>query len=555
MFLKRFKNLYYFKYYFSKNKLLISILIFVMLIASSAGVFLSYLMSKQLLGITNEDAGIAVTFTIYILAVVTLHHINWFFWSKLQFKLSKKVAFDIKKDFVKSFLNTKYANIRDNGLGYYLERLNDDIDELSQFVGNVAGTLVDVFTNFAFLVIIYILSWQCGLFFTIGVIVLFVIETIKVNLSLKDLEKVKRSSENANSVFDEIVKGIKDIKGLGIKSVTCEKIMKSENDLLEKVCDKNTRFELISRIGTYCQWLIDSILVFMSMLWLLPSGQIDVVTLLIIFNYKGLMYDTVGFFSKLKTYYVNGDYYAKRLLEIVNNKNFETFGLKDKKIEQGSICIKNLSFSYDNQLVLNNVNIKIKPNTLNVIMGNSGCGKSTLLSILAKLYSVNNGLVFYDGIDINDFNEISFKKNVCLVNQDLFLFEDTIMNNITVANKNIKKEEVEKVCKLLNIHNEIMALPNGYQTTIFENGSNLSGGQKQRIVLARAILKESKILLLDEPTSFLDAENQKILLNALNVLKSSKTILIIAHRLQDYKMFDNVFVLENKNIKINRQNM
>ena len=555
MFLKRFKNLYYFKYYFSKNKLLISILIFVMLIASSAGVFLSYLMSKQLLGITNEDAGIAVTFTIYILAVVTLHHINWFFWSKLQFKLSKKVAFDIKKDFVKSFLNTKYANIRDNGLGYYLERLNDDIDELSQFVGNVAGTLVDVFTNFAFLVIIYILSWQCGLFFTIGVIVLFVIETIKVNLSLKDLEKVKRSSENANSVFDEIVKGIKDIKGLGIKSVTCEKIMKSENDLLEKVCDKNTRFELISRIGTYCQWLIDSILVFMSMLWLLPSGQIDVVTLLIIFNYKGLMYDTVGFFSKLKTYYVNGDYYAKRLLEIVNNKNFETFGLKDKKIEQGSICIKNLSFSYDNQLVLNNVNIKIKPNTLNVIMGNSGCGKSTLLSILAKLYSVNNGLVFYDGIDINDFNEISFKKNVCLVNQDLFLFEDTIMNNITVANKNIKKEEVEKVCKLLNIHNEIMALPNGYQTTIFENGSNLSGGQKQRIVLARAILKDCKILLLDEPTSFLDAENQKILLNALNVLKSSKTILIIAHRLQDYKMFDNVFVLENKNIKINRQNM
>lgn len=550
MFLKRFKNLYYFKYYFSKNKLLIFILIFVMLVASSAGVFLSYLMSKQLLGITNEDVGVAVTFTVYILAVVTVHHVNWFFWSKLQFKLSKKVSYDIKKDFIKSFLNTKYAKIRDNGLGYYLERLNDDIDELSQFVGNVAGTLVDVFTNFAFLVIIYILSWQCGLFFTIGVIVLFVIETIKVNLSLKDLEKVKKSSESANSVFNEIVRGIKDIKGLGIKSVTCEKIMNSEDDLLEKVCDKNTRFELISRIGTYCQWLIDGILVFMSMLWLLPSGQIDVVTLLIIFNYKGLMYDTVGFFSKLKTYYVNGDYYAKRLLEIVDNKNFESFGMKDKNIKHGSICINNLSFSYGNQLVLSNVSIKIKPNTLNVIIGNSGCGKSTLLSILAKLYSVDNGFVFYDGIDINDFNEKSFKKNVCLVNQDLFLFEDTIMNNITIANSNIEKEEVIKVCKLLNIHDEIMALPNGYETVICENGSNLSGGQRQRIILARAILKDSKILLLDEPTSFLDAENQKNLLNTLSVLKSSKTILIIAHRLQDYKMFDNVFVLKNKNIQV-----
>ena len=549
MFLKRFKNLYYFKYYFSKNKLLIFILIFVMLVASSAGVFLSYLMSKQLLGVTNEDVGVAVTFTVYILAVVTVHHVNWFFWSKLQFKLSKKVSYDIKKDFIKSFLNTKYAKIRDNGLGYYLERLNDDIDELSQFVGNVAGTLVDVFTNFAFLVIIYILSWQCGLFFTIGVIVLFVIETIKVNLSLKDLEKVKKSSERANSVFNEIVRGIKDIKGLGIKSVTCEKIMKSEDDLLEKVCDKNTRFELISRIGTYCQWLIDGVLVFMSMLWLLPSGQIDVVTLLIIFNYKGLMYDTVGFFSKLKTYYENGDYYAKRLLEIVDNKNFESFGMKDENIKHGSICIRNLSFSYGNQLVLSKVSIKIKPNTLNVIIGNSGCGKSTLLSILAKLYSVDNGFVFYDGIDINDFNEKSFKKNVCLVNQDLFLFEDTIMNNITIANSNIKKEDVIKVCKLLNIHDEIMALPNGYETVICENGSNLSGGQRQRIVLARAILKDCKILLLDEPTSFLDAENQKNLLNTLSVLKSSKTILIIAHRLQDYKIFDNVYELKNKNIQ------
>lgn len=550
MFLKKFKNLYNFKNYFKKYKYLIAILIFVMLVASSAGVMLSYLMSQQLLGITNENVRIAINFTIYILVVVTIHHVNWFLWSKFHYVLSKKVAYDIRRDFINSFLNTKYNNVKENGIGYYLERLNEDVIEISQFVGNVAGTLVDVFTNFAFLIIIYILSWQCGLFFTFGVLALFVIETIKVNLNLKDLEKVKDCNEKTNSMFNEMVQGIKDIKGIGIKTQTKNKIMNYEKELLDKECNKNTRFEFISRIGTYCQWLIDSILVVISMLILLPSGQIEIMTLLIIFNYKGLMYDTVGFFSKLKSYYVNGDYYAKRLTMVIDNKNKEQFGTKTEIINCGMISINKLSFSYKNLKVLDNISIDIQPNTLNVLIGNSGCGKSTLFSILAKIYEVDNNIIFYDGIDINKFDEVSLKQNISIVNQDLFLFEDTILNNLMIVNPKVKKAEVEKVCKLLNIHKDIIALPNGYETVLEKNGSNLSGGQRQRLILARAILKDSKIMLLDEPTSYLDGENQNILFNVLQQLKQNKTIFIIAHRLSDYKIFDNVFVLKNKKLHL-----
>lgn len=550
MFFKKFKNLYNFKNYFKKYKYLIAILIFVMLVASSAGVMLSYLMSQQLLGITNENVRIAINFTIYILVVVTIHHVNWFLWSKFHYVLSKKVAYDIRRDFINSFLNTKYNNVKENGIGYYLERLNEDVIEISQFVGNVAGTLVDVFTNFAFLIIIYILSWQCGLFFTFGVFSLFVIETIKVNLNLKDLEKVKDCNEKTNSMFNEMVQGIKDIKGIGIKTQTKNKIMNYEKELLDKECNKNTRFEFISRIGTYCQWLIDSILVFISMLILLPSGQIEIMTLLIIFNYKGLMYDTVGFFSKLKSYYVNGDYYAKRLTMVIDNQNKEQFGTKAKIINRGMISINKLSFSYKNLKILDNISIDIQPNTLNVLIGNSGCGKSTLFSILAKIYEVDNNIIFYDGIDINKFDEVSLKQNISIVNQDLFLFEDTILNNLMIVNPKVKKADVEKVCKLLNIHKDIIALPNGYETVLEKNGINLSGGQRQRLILARAILKDSKIMLLDEPTSYLDGENQNILFNVLQQLKQNKTIFIIAHRLSDYKIFDNVFVLKNKKLHL-----
>ena len=551
MFLKRFKNLCAFKPYYKKHLKLIIALLSVMLIASSAGVFMSYLMSEQLIGITSGIAKTAIRFTIYILAVVTIHHINWFLWSKFAYTLSKKVSADIKKDIVSNLLNTKYSAIKENGSGYYLERLNDDVNEISTFVGNVAGTLVDVFTNFGFLVIIYILSWQCGLFFTIGVALLFMIESIKVNVDLKNLELVKKSTEKANSEFNEIIHGIKDIKGFGIKSEINNKMSKSNNDLLEKTYKKNTKFELISRIATYTQWVIDSVLVFISMLWLLPTGQIQIVTLLLIFNYKSLMYDTVGFFSKLKGYYVNGDYYAKRVLEIIDTPNKEEFGELTNTFNQGKITIKNLTFAYDGKKILDDINLELQPNSLNVLVGSSGSGKSTLFLLLSKLYEVDNGMIYYDDIDINEIDEKSFRENVCIVNQEPFIFSDTILNNIKIVKPNATLEEIEKACKLANIHEEIISFENEYNTILTENGTNLSGGQKQRIEIARAILKNSKIILLDEPTSALDTENQTKLFKTLTELKQHKTIFVIAHKLNNYDCFDNVYELKNGKINEN----
>ena len=550
MFLKRFKNLCAFKPYYKKHLKLIIALLSVMLIASSAGIFMSYLMSEQLIGITSGIAKNAIRFTIYILAVVTIHHINWFLWSKFAYTLSKKVSADIRKHIVSNLLNTRYSAIKEKGSGYYLERLNDDVNEISTFLGNVAGTLVDVFTNFGFLVIIYILSWQCGLFFTIGVALLFMIESIKVNADLKNLELVKKSTEKANSEFNEIIHGIKDIKGFGIKSEINNKMSKSNNDLLEKTYKKNTKFELISRIATYTQWVIDSVLVFMSMLWLLPTGQIEIVTLLLIFNYKSLMYDTVGFFSKLKGYYVNGDYYAKRVLEIIDTPNKEEFGELTNIFNQGKITIKNLTFAYDDKKILDDINLELQPNSLNVLVGSSGSGKSTLFLLLSKLYEVDNGRIFFDDVDINNINEKSFRENVCIVNQEPFIFSDTILNNIKIVKPNATLEEIENACKLANIHEEIISFENEYNTILTENGTNLSGGQKQRIEIARAILKNSRIILLDEPTSALDSENQTKLFKTLTDLKQNNTIFVIAHKLNNYDCFDNVYEL--KNGKINK---
>ncbi|HHU60209.1 TPA: ABC transporter ATP-binding protein [bacterium] len=540
MFIKRFKNLAAFKPYFKKHIKLIIILISVMLIASSAGVITSYLLSEQLIGITNELVSHTLKFTLIIMVVITIHHINWYLWSKFHYRLSSKVSSDIKNGIVANLLDTKYSYIRENSTGYYLERLND-VDEIATFIGNVAGTFVDVLTNFSFLILIYFLSWQLGLFFTIGVSMLFIIESIKVNTDLRNLEEVKKSSEKTNSHFSEIIHGMKDIKGFGIKEEINLKMKDYNDELLRKTYKKNTQFEFISRIGTYFQWVIDSLLVFISILWLLPAGEISVIVLLIVFNYKGLMYETVGFFSKLKGYYVNGDYYSKRVLEIIKTPYKETFGGNSKNIKEGKISIRDLSFSYGDKRILKEINLEIEPNTLNVLVGSSGSGKSTLFFLLSKLYDIDKGSIYFDNIDINDIDEKTFRKNICIVNQEPFIFNDTILNNILVVRKDANKDDVIKACRLANIHDEIEGMEKGYDTLINENSSNLSGGQKQRIEIARAYLKDCKILLLDEPTSALDSLNQEHLFKTLTKMKSNKTILVIAHKLNDYSYFDNVY--------------
>lgn len=549
-FLKRYKNLRFFKPYFTKYTPLIAALICVMVIASTMGMVLAYLMSEQMVGITNQIISQMVQFTILIIAAVLIHHISWFLWNRFEYVLGGRIAKNIRADIISKTLNTKYLTVKENTSGYYLERLNDDTNEVSMFLPNVAGTLTDVLTNCSFLVLIYFLNWQCGLFFTIGITLLLIIDLIKVKKDLIYLTKVKKTTEKSNSNLSEIIRGMKDIKGLGIKEQVAEKSGILHENLRATTLGKNTTYTLLSRIKTFLQWLIDACLVFACAFWLFPTGQITVVALLIIFNYKSLMYDTVGFFSKIKSYYVQGDFQAGRILEVINTPQTESFGGQDITFECGGIEVKNLSFSYDGcKNILEDVSFKADAGTCSVLVGASGSGKSTLFGLLSKLLNTENGRIFLGGRDINEFSEQSFRADVCIINQEPFIFNDTVLNNIKIVKPDAAADEVTNACKKANIHNEILSFADGYDTELNENGANLSGGQKQRIAIARAILKNTPIILFDEPTSALDKENQALFLELLAELKKEKTIFVIAHKLNSYDVFDNIFTLKNGKIE------
>lgn len=554
MFIKKYASLYKFKPYFARYKGLLALLVCCMLIASSMGVVVSYLSSRQMIAITDVSIPNMVRFTLLILAVVTIHHTMWFFWDKISAVIGNRVARDIRRDILTNTLDTRYQAIRDNSTGYYLERLHDDTNEVSYFVQNVTGTMVDLFTNGAFLAIIYSQSWQCGLVFTVCICGLYMIDRLRIKVELRHTEKLKVLSEALDSKATEVIRGIKDIKGLGIKGGVIRQCEEISGKLAFQDAKKKSDVTLITRIRTYSQWLIDALLVLMCAFWLFPAGKISVVILLIIFNYKGLMYETIGYFSQLKGYYVQGDFKAGRILEVLENPGKESFGRHALPDCPGSIEVRNLSFSYGDGELLNDVSFTLAPNSAGVLLGASGSGKSTLFSLLTRLYDVNDGMIFINGVDINEIDEASLTSHISIVNQEPFVFHDTIYNNLRIVKPGAGDDEIRAASKKAGIYDEIMGMKDGFDTVLADNGGNLSGGQRQRLSIARAILKDTPIILFDEPTSALDRDNQTLFLNTIRELKNHKTLFVIAHKLDDLSMFD--MALEMKDgrcFRISRQ--
>ena len=241
----------------------------------------------------------------------------------------------------------------------------------------------------------------------------------------------------------------------------------------------------------------------------------------------------------------------KRISDVIDKK----IEIKDE-INLPSLTIKNSNIDFENgfnyntteKQAIKNINLSIKGNTMTALVGHGGAGKSTIINLLPEFYDPQNGVIKIDNQDISKVSLNTLRKNISMVSQDVILFDDTIRNNISYAKESASIEEIEKACKYAAADEFIRKLPYKYETVIGENGIRLSGGQKQRISIARAILKESPIILLDEATSALDAESEKVVQDAILNLTKNKTTLVIAHRLSTIHNANKIFVLKNGSI-------
>ena len=211
----------------------------------------------------------------------------------------------------------------------------------------------------------------------------------------------------------------------------------------------------------------------------------------------------------------------------------------------GEICFNNVTFAYDNEVALNNVNVKIEPNQAIALVGPSGAGKSTFANLVPRFYDVIEGSVTLDGVDIRELSKADLRSQIALVSQESLLFSETIANNIRLSKPDATLDEVKEAARMAHAHDFIEAFEDGYETLVGERGSRLSGGQRQRIAIARAFLKDAPIIVLDEPTSALDAESEHQIQAALEGLSKGRTVIIIAHRFSTIQHADRIFVFDD----------
>ncbi len=307
----------------------------------------------------------------------------------------------------------------------------------------------------------------------------------------------------------------------------------------------------ISRMNIYnvvdiMKAVLTFIIIFVG-IFLINTRRLTLTTFLIIFFYRTEIFELVFSYTSLKEYLVKYKVARDRIMEIFDSKKFpiEKYGVKNIENVKGAIEFKNVSFAYKKKEVIHNVSFKIKPLEDVAIVGKSGTGKSTLFNLLTKSYDNYTGLITIDGIDIRELSQKALVDNVSIISQNPYVFNLSIKDNLKLIDRSITDEDIIKACKTARIHDYIETLPDKYDTLLGEGGVNLSGGQRQRLAIARALLKQSKILLFDEATSSLDNVTQEEIQTAIKTISKDFTIITIAHRLSTIIDSDLIYVMDD----------
>ena len=349
------------------------------------------------------------------------------------------------------------------------------------------------------------------------------------------------------SIIDENLSGLKIIKAFNAENQINKNFNKNSSDYKKIMTSLLRKKDLSSPLSEFLSTIVLAIV-----MWF--GGQI-------VLNGDNLMsgQEFIGYiliFSQIipparsltSSYYhiQKGSAAAQRIYEILDEKNTIKDSINAKSINsvKNKITYSNVSFKYQSLNVLNGINFEIFKGQKVALVGQSGSGKTTIADLLARFYDIEIGKIFIDNINIKDIKKSNLRNIMGIVNQDSILFNDTIYNNIKLSNQSAKKEDVINAAKVANAHDFILKTENGYNTIIGDQGNKLSGGQKQRLSIARAVLKNPDILILDEATSSLDTESEKLVQESLENLMKSRTSLIIAHRLSTIKNADKIIVLD-----------
>ena len=455
-----------------------------------------------------------------------------------------------------AFTRIKIAeHLRYLPMGYFNSNSIGEISSVTtntmEMLGDIAARVVMLTTQgiletTMIVLMILIFDWRIGLISAAGVVIFFVINSIMQKAGKSDSEKKVQCDTELISQIMEYIQGISEVKSYNLLGKQAKRL----NDANEACAKRNTKMELLFVPYHFLQGVVTKItgaIIVIGSAAFYINGTMSAVYAIGMTISAFMLYSSLecagNYSSLLHVVSVCVDK-ANAILEL------DTMDIDGKEIKPQNCDIKldHISFSYDKRKIIDDVSLSIPEKTTTAIVGPSGGGKSTLCNLIARFWDVDEGKVTLGGVNVKDYSMNNLMNNFSFVFQTVYLFADTIENNIKFGRQDATHEEVVAAAKKACCHEFISQLPNGYDTVIGEGGSSLSGGQKQRISIARAIMKDAPVVILDEATANVDPENEKDLMDAIEALTKEKTIIMIAHRLKTVRHADQILVVDKGRI-------
>ncbi|HHO6113776.1 TPA: ABC transporter ATP-binding protein [Staphylococcus aureus] len=483
-------------------------------------------------------------FNVVIIMIILV--LGRFITAYLKSKNQESIAYEMSAN-ERLNIGNKLKNVP---LGYFNTHHSNELTTIVTtdltFLENFAMKMVDVVVNGYILITVLILSllvvsWQVSLLACIGVLLSFFAIQLLERKSRQNAPGYHNVQNQLVEKVLEVIRGIQVIKSFAKENTS----LKSFNQAVNESKRINTKIEMQYIPFNLLHLLslkVVSIMIVLVACLLFIHNSIDLPTFIMISIFSFVIFDSVENINSAAHVFEIIDMTLEDIEKIKSAPELDKQG-KDLTIENDDIAFENVNFSYDDKQVIKNVSFDIAANTSTAIVGPSGSGKSTLCHLLLRFYDVNDGFIRIGGIDIKDLKLSTLMSQISAVFQKVYLFNDTIENNILFGNPDATKEEVISAAKQACCHDFIMKLPDGYKTVLHEKGNNLSGGERQRISIARAILKDAPIIILDEATASIDPENEHLIQHAIDELSKGKTVITIAHKLETIKNADQIIVL------------
>ena len=501
----------------------------------------------------NKDQTLIILIPLAIIIAFSAKGISLYFAKLLMINVSEEIKKILQTDMLKSFIKADTEIIESKHSGKYISNLNFDVNQITRMLAEAFLSIFkDGLTLIGLLCVMFLQNWKLSLI----AIIMIPLASITAKILGKRMSKIstqaQEKSGDLNRYLIDLFKNHKIIKIFQRENYEENRSESFVNDLKEKSAKISAVYIRSAPVMEILTGIMIAILIFYSGK-LIISGELAINHFFSFLAAMMLAYQPVKTLTKVNIAIAQGFAAAERILPIIDiNNEINLNEDKDKlNISEGNIIFDNINFTYKSNLankVLQNISAEFTGGKMTALVGHSGSGKSTLLNMIPRIYAPTSGNIRLDDQDISKFNLSSLRSQISIVDQNTTLFDDTVLNNIKYARPEASNEEVLEAAKQSMCKEFINNLENGFETMIGENGVKLSGGEKQRLSIARAFLKKSKIILLDEATSSLDSETEEKIQKALSQLILNKTTIVIAHRLSTILNSDNIYVVDNGKI-------